>query len=190
MAIGRSQVCSYFLGALSALSFAVVVFCLKSNSLVWPSAASLNSLTVFGANDGLNDTAPLLNLTTIPHILHQSWINNTIPHRYTAWRQSWVTNHKHWEFKLWTDDDNEALVKQYAPWFLQRYREFEEPVMRADSARYLYMYRCRRLAHMFLICCPRRHALHAVQTGDAACHGLYLSALSKLSRQAVTKAAW
>ncbi|KAL3153367.1 hypothetical protein ABBQ38_011707 [Trebouxia sp. C0009 RCD-2024] len=138
MAIGRSQVCSYLLGLVSALSVAVLVFCLKSNSLVWPSAASS---TIISAIDALNHTTPLLNLTHIPHILHQSWINNTVPKQYAAWRQSWVTNHKHWEFKLWTDDDNEALVKQYAPWFLRRYWEFEEPVMRADSVRYLYMYR-------------------------------------------------
>lgn len=140
MNCGRSQVCSFFLGVVSALSAAVAIYCLKSNSNVWPSnfsraPASGTFLSAF------TDTDPPLNSSEIPHILHQSWINKTVPKHYVHWRQSWVRNHKHWEFKLWTDDDNDALVEQYAPWFLSRYRQFEQPVMRADSVRYLYMYR-------------------------------------------------
>ena len=143
MAFGRSQVCSYFLGVVSALSAAVVVFCLNSNRFVWPSSLSSApaSTTFIIDTDPLNNTPPLLTFSKIPHILHQSWVNTSVPEHYTAWRQSWVTNHKHWEFKLWTDDDNDALVEQYAPWFLSRYRDFEQPVMRADSVRYLYMFR-------------------------------------------------
>ena len=141
MAVGRSQVCSFLLGVVSALSAAVAIFCLKSSSFVWPSNLHRTLLpnTFLTAAGALNNT--FSESFEIPHILHQSWINKTIPQHYTAWRQSWVRNHKHWEFKLWTDDDNDALVEQYAPWFLSRYRQFEQPVMRADSVRYLYMYR-------------------------------------------------
>lgn len=140
MTFSRSQVCSFLLGVVSALSAAVAIFCLKSSSSLWPSNFShASASSTF--HSAMNETYFPPNSSKIPHILHQSWVNKTIPQQYLDWRQSWVRNHKHWEFRLWTDDDNDALIEQYAPWFLSRYRQFEQPVMRADSVRYLYMYR-------------------------------------------------
>lgn len=47
----------------------------------------------------------------IPHIIHQSWKNATIPAKFHAWANSWLEKHPTWEYKLWTDMDNRQLIK-------------------------------------------------------------------------------
>ena len=42
--------------------------------------------------------------------------------------------------RLWTDEDNYNLIKDHYAWFLDTYQSLPKPVMKADSARYLYMY--------------------------------------------------
>ena len=42
--------------------------------------------------------------------------------------------------RLWTDVDNYNLIKDHYAWFLDTYESLPKPVMKADSARYLYMY--------------------------------------------------
>ena len=142
MSIGKPQVCAFGLGLVSAVSIVVIIVCLKNNSTVWALGSSSKTSTLIGTRDAADEDYQLLNGTNkIPHILHQSWVNSSVPKHYSAWRQSWVKNHRHWEFKLWTDADNDALVRQYMPWFLARYEEYDEPVMRADAVRYLYMHK-------------------------------------------------
>jgi len=142
MYIGRPQVCAFALGLVSAVSIVVIIVCLKSNSTVWALGSISKASTLISTRDAADEDYQLLNGTNkIPHILHQSWVNSSVQKHYSAWRQSWVKNHRHWEFKLWTDADNDVLVRQYMPWFLARYEEYDEPVMRADAVRYLYMHR-------------------------------------------------
>ena len=43
-------------------------------------------------------------------------------------------------YRLWTDEDNYNLIKDHYAWFLDTYESLPKPVMKADSARYLYMY--------------------------------------------------
>jgi hypothetical protein len=43
--------------------------------------------------------------------------------------------------RLWTDDDNRALVQHHYPWFLATYDAMALNVSRADAARYLYMHK-------------------------------------------------
>ena len=140
MGVGRARIVSFALGVVSALTVALIGFCVRGSSAVWPATSLPEPVSYISVIDAINETSSL-NSSKIPHILHQSWVNRTVPQHFSAWRQSWVTNHKHWQFKLWTDDDNDELVKQYAPWFLARYEGYEAPVMRADSVRHLYMYR-------------------------------------------------
>ena len=42
--------------------------------------------------------------------------------------------------RLWTDGDNLKLVREQYPWFLSTYNSFEQPILQADSVRYLYMH--------------------------------------------------
>ncbi|CAL5222187.1 g4515 [Coccomyxa viridis] len=76
----------------------------------------------------------------VPRIIHQSWKDNNVPEGFKPWQESWKRNHPGWEYRLWTDEDNYNLIKDHYAWFLDTYESLSKPVMKADSARYLYMY--------------------------------------------------
>jgi mannosyltransferase OCH1-like enzyme len=76
----------------------------------------------------------------IPRIIHQTWKDNNIPDKWKAYQQKVKQLHPDWEYKLWTDADNDAFVKQYFPDFYDTYNGFSKNIMRADVIRYLIMY--------------------------------------------------
>ena len=140
MLVGKTQIFSFALGLVSAASIGVAYVCLTGTS-GWPyklGSPRLDQGTFALVESQLGNSS---NVTSIPHIFHQSWINSTVPKQYDAWRKSWVRNQPKWDFRLWSDEDNLNLVEKHFPWFLSRYEAYEEAVMRADSVRYMYMYR-------------------------------------------------
>jgi hypothetical protein len=48
--------------------------------------------------------------------------------------------HPGWEYRLWTDAENRELVQEHYPWLLDTYDRLPENIMRADTARILYMH--------------------------------------------------
>ncbi|KAL6721062.1 hypothetical protein ACLMJK_000162 [Lecanora helva] len=79
-------------------------------------------------------------LTSIPKLLHQSWINETIPTKFEEWSESCREVNSDWEWVLWTDEDNLKLVEKYAPWFNLTYEFLRSEIYRADAARNIYMH--------------------------------------------------
>ncbi|KAI9190827.1 nucleotide-diphospho-sugar transferase, partial [Polychytrium aggregatum] len=77
----------------------------------------------------------------IPKIIHQSWKNSTLPKRFERWANTWKQHHPTWTYILWTDEMNRRLVELNFPWFLDTYDSFPNNIERADSVRYLYMYK-------------------------------------------------
>ena len=47
---------------------------------------------------------------------------------------------KDWDYAFWDDFDNDRLVAQYFPQFIERFRNIERGVVRADIARCMYLY--------------------------------------------------
>ena len=78
-------------------------------------------------------------LAPMPKIIHQSWKDDSVPRQYEAWQESWQLNHPDWEYKLWTDAENRALIRDDYPWFLDIYDSLPQAIMRADVVRYFYM---------------------------------------------------
>jgi mannosyltransferase OCH1-like enzyme len=76
----------------------------------------------------------------IPRIIHQTWKTATLPAWAHQWFASWRHHHPDFAFKLWTDEDNRALVAATAPWFLKTYDDFPIHIQRVDSVRYLILY--------------------------------------------------
>lgn len=78
----------------------------------------------------------------IPLLIHQSWKTESIPYDVypQSWVDSWKQHHPTWDHILWTDEDNDALVRNHYPQFLLGY-EGLNPIRRADFARFLYMHR-------------------------------------------------
>lgn len=79
-------------------------------------------------------------LTSIPKLFHQSWINSTLPAKFEEWSHSCRQANPDWEWVLWTDEDNMNLVKKYAPWFASTYDALRSEIYRADTARNIYMH--------------------------------------------------
>lgn len=76
----------------------------------------------------------------IPKIIHQTWKNEQIPQKWVAFQKKVQALHPDWEYKLWTDSDNDIFVKQHFPDFYPIFNALPENVMRADVIRYLIMY--------------------------------------------------
>lgn len=64
-----------------------------------------------------------------------------MPAEYKPWQRSWRELHPNWKYILWTDEMNLGLVEEHFKWFLPIYNEFPLEILRADSARYMYMYK-------------------------------------------------
>ncbi len=78
-------------------------------------------------------------MSAIPKIIHQSYKTPAHPYPH-EWQESWQTNHPDWEYRFYTDADNRSLVEEHLPEFLEAYDLFPYNIMRADFARFLYMY--------------------------------------------------
>lgn len=79
-------------------------------------------------------------LTSIPKLFHQSWMNSTLPTKFEEWSHSCRRANPDWEWVLWTDEDNRKLVDKYAPWFASTYEALHSEIYRADTARNIYMH--------------------------------------------------
>jgi inositol phosphorylceramide mannosyltransferase catalytic subunit len=79
-------------------------------------------------------------LHTVPRIIHQSWADDQLPAKFAKWSQTCQVQNTDWEYVLWTDEDNLALVEKHFPWFLETYNNMPGPINRADVVRNMYMY--------------------------------------------------
>eukprot|EP00842_Homolaphlyctis_polyrhiza_P006674 jgi/Hompol1/7007/HPOL_003817-RA len=77
----------------------------------------------------------------IPHIIHQSWKTKELPVKFKMWQATWLERHIGWEYRLWTDDENMELCETHFPWMLEKFKSFSSNILRADTARYMYMYK-------------------------------------------------
>lgn len=76
----------------------------------------------------------------IPKIFHQSLKTLELPVRFRHWSLSCRRKHPDWEWVVWTDEDNLALVQKHFPWLEEAYRGLPGVIYQADLARNLYMY--------------------------------------------------
>lgn len=75
----------------------------------------------------------------IPQIIHQTWKTKELPDHLNVWHQKIKNLHPGWDIKLWSDEDNLSLVKEFFPHLLGIYQSLEYNIMRADIIRYMYM---------------------------------------------------
>lgn len=77
---------------------------------------------------------------SVPKLIHQSWSSTELPPKFQRWSDTWRSNHPDWEWVLWSDEDNKALVERYFPWFKEPYGKLQGEIFRADAVRNMYMY--------------------------------------------------
>lgn len=75
----------------------------------------------------------------IPKIIHQTWKTETIPSKWIPLVNKVRNLNPDWEYRLWTDYDNDAFVKKEFPEFYDTFKGFSRGIMRADVIRYLIM---------------------------------------------------
>ncbi|MFA9472604.1 MAG: glycosyltransferase, partial [Deltaproteobacteria bacterium] len=76
-----------------------------------------------------------------PKIIHQTWKDEQVPASLAPYQESWKRLHPEWEYRLWTDADNDALVEKEFSSLLDLYRSLPRAIHRADFARVLYLWR-------------------------------------------------
>ena len=79
---------------------------------------------------------------SIPKIIHQ-----TAPADKAKWnaiwepcQQSWKDKFTEWEYKMWSDEDLDNLIKTKYNWFYEIFKSYTSKIMRIDSARYFILY--------------------------------------------------
>ncbi|MEM7061702.1 MAG: glycosyltransferase [Cyanobacteria bacterium P01_B01_bin.77] len=78
-------------------------------------------------------------MQVIPKIIHQTWKSSELPADMLAFQQSWITHHPHWEYRLWTDQQNRQFLQTHYPWFLKIYDRYSENICRVDAIRYFIL---------------------------------------------------
>lgn len=78
--------------------------------------------------------------TRIPQIIHQ-----TAPTKDLTWEERrlsvrLLTTLRGWQYHLWDDNDNERFVAGHFPQYVEQYRRINRGVVKADLARYMYLY--------------------------------------------------
>ena len=69
----------------------------------------------------------------IPRIIHQTWTSRDIPKHLRGYQESWLHKHPDWEYRLWDDAANEALIAEHYPEFLDYYRRATPRIIRPCS---------------------------------------------------------
>ena len=78
---------------------------------------------------------------SLPKIIHQTWKDQRVPASLAQYQESWKRLNPEWEYRLWTDADNDALVRDEFPSLLDLYGSLPRAIHRADFARVLYLWR-------------------------------------------------
>lgn len=79
----------------------------------------------------------------IPKIIHQ-----TAPADKTKWNDIWFKCQESWkkyfpdfEYKMWTDEDLDNLIKNDFLWFYEIYKNYDKNIKRIDIARYFILHK-------------------------------------------------
>ncbi|KAL2068345.1 hypothetical protein VTL71DRAFT_16443 [Oculimacula yallundae] len=75
----------------------------------------------------------------IPKIIHQTYINESIPERWRAGQKSCIDLHEDYEYILWTDAKSRAFIATEYPWALANFDSYNFPIQRADAIRYFIL---------------------------------------------------
>ncbi|KAK5944894.1 CSG1/SUR1-like protein [Knufia obscura] len=99
------------------------------------SADAIQKSELPAPNSTLLSTRPQL----IPKIIHQTYINETIPPQWLPAQQACLDLHQDYEYILWTDAKSLEFIEKEYPWFAPTFRGYQHPIQRADSIRYFVL---------------------------------------------------
>ena len=102
-----------------------------------------NDNTEIDKNSDIRNDVDKFEEVSLTKIIHQTWKTKDIPYDIYPknWVESWRKNNPDWEYKLWSDEDNRSLVRDYYPEYLELYDSYERPIAKADIIRFFYMHK-------------------------------------------------
>eukprot|EP00041_Stephanoeca_diplocostata_P015820 m.303534 g.303534 ORF g.303534 m.303534 type:complete len:222 (-) comp20168_c0_seq2:813-1478(-) len=75
----------------------------------------------------------------IPRIVHQEWKSHSLYPNQRKWREKCQLINPGWEFRLYNDSENRALLEEHFPWFLPTYDNYPNTINRVDAIRIFYL---------------------------------------------------
>ena len=86
-------------------------------------------------SSAFNSSLPQL----IPKIIHQTYVNASVPKRWRKAQETCIVLHPDYEYKFWSDEDNLAFIAKEYPWFLDTFIKYSHNIQRADVIRYFIL---------------------------------------------------
>lgn len=80
------------------------------------------------------------NASKIPHIFHQTYIDEMIPESYVKYVQSVLKYNPNWTYYLWTDKSARELIANKYPYLLSTWDNYKSGINRGDALRYVVLY--------------------------------------------------
>ncbi|EED12450.1 MIPC synthase subunit (SurA), putative [Talaromyces stipitatus ATCC 10500] len=132
----RRGVVLFILVNVLILSFLVrSVFTLLTLLVEDASADAIHRSDIPSPNSSLIESRPQI----IPKIIHQTYINESIPEHWIEPQQSCINLHPDYEYKLWTNEKSREFIAKEYPWFLETFDGYRYPIQRADAIRYFVL---------------------------------------------------
>ena len=78
---------------------------------------------------------------TIPKIIHQTYKNHNLPETYKMCQTEIKRLHPDFEYRFYTDEDMERLMKKEFPEYYDKFNELPRMIMKIDMFRYFLMYK-------------------------------------------------
>jgi len=78
---------------------------------------------------------------TIPKIIHQTYKNYNLPDIYKMCQNEIKRLHNDFEYRFYTDDDMDILMKTDFPEYYDKFNELPRMIMKIDMFRYFLMYK-------------------------------------------------
>ena len=75
----------------------------------------------------------------IQRIIHQTWKSHTLYPAQAQWQENCRRLNPGWEFRLYDDDENAALVRDHFPELAETFASYPKNINRIDAVRLLYL---------------------------------------------------
>ncbi len=76
----------------------------------------------------------------VPRLVHQTWKHRHLRHPLSTCASSFTKWNPHWDYRLWTDEECEDLIRRELPDFLPTYLAYPKGIYRADIFRVAVLY--------------------------------------------------
>ena len=99
------------------------------------SADLIHASEIPAINSAPNSSLPQL----IPKIIHQTYINASVPEKWRLAQDSCIEKNPDYEYKFWSDEDSHTFIAKEYPGFLKTFEKYPINIQRADAIRYFVL---------------------------------------------------